>query len=221
MSDETTDVGHGDVSEADAQNLLADAVEEMLGDEGGSPKSYDEGYVKKLRDENANRRVREQEARTQLETLQAQLKEYEDAKLTEAEKMQRELEELRTKSTSESTRAREAELSYQVALNASTYGIGDVKAAIKLMDRESLQFDDRGRISNLQDALETLKTEYPSLNVAAQRQVSAPNTGVTNPSKPTATKRYTRADLKGMSPQKVSELRASGELNHLLRGETN
>lgn len=219
MSDETTNSGSGEVSEADAQNLLADAVEGMLDDEGETSKSYDEGYVKKLRDENASRRVREQEARTQLEQLQAQLKEYEDAKLTNEEKIQRELEELRSKSTTESTRAREAELSYQVALNAATHGIGDVKAAIKLMDRESLQFDERGRISNLQDALETLKTEYPSLNIASQRQVSAPNTGVTNPSKSTAPKRYTRADLKGMSPQKIVELQAAGELNHILRGE--
>lgn len=218
MADETTDAGRDDVSEADAQNLLADAVDDMLAEEGTH--SEDESaVVRRLRDENAKRRVKEQETRTQLEELQAKLKGYEDAKLSQEEKLQRELEELRTKSTTESTRAREAELSYQVALNASEFGIGDVKAAIKLMDRESLEFDERGRISNLQDALETLKNEYPSLKAATTRQVSAPNTGVTNPGKATAPKRWTRADLQGMSPQKIVELQASGELNHLLRGE--
>lgn len=217
MADETTDGGPVEFSDADAQNLLADAVDGLLAEEGDS-KTYDEGYVRKLRDENAKRRVKEQEAASQLEKLQAQLSEYENAKLTESERIQKELEELRTKSQAGITRAQEAELKYQIALAANdpSNQIGDVKAAIKLMDRDSLEFDDKGRITNLQDALETLKTEYPSLRAA--RQVSAPNTGTTNPSKQASAKRWTREDLRGMKPERIVELQSSGELNHLLGG---
>lgn len=178
------------------------------------PKTFDESYVRKLREEAAARRIREKE-------LQAKLQEYENEKLTESERLQKELEELRTSNVQNLTRAQEATINYQLALAAADpkNELGDVKAAIKLIDRDALEFDDKGNIANLHDALEVLKSEYPSVRATSPRP-GAPNTGSTNPPKTSTAKRYTRADLKTMSPEKIVELQESGQLNHILGGRS-
>lgn len=182
------------------------------------PKVFTEAYVKELREEAAKSRVERQSEKKTREALEARLAEFENAQLTESERAKKEFEETRTRAETNESRARELEIKYQLALAAVNPAneIGDVKAAIKLLDRETLEFDDNGKITNLQDALETLKAEYPS--VVASRNPSAPNTGVTNPAKTPSAKKYTRADLGKMTPERIVELQSSGELNHLLGG---
>ena len=207
------------VTDDNAQNLLDDAIRDQADDDADAPKTYDEKYVRKLRDEAAARRVRENELANQLAEMQSKVKQFEDAQLTEQERIQKELEELRESSSANLTRAQSREVDYQLALAAAdpANGIGDVKAAIKLIDRDSLEFDNKGNVVNLQDALETLKSEYPSVGMVSHKP-SAPNPGPTNPAKSTAAKKWTRADLAKMAPEKIVELQESGELNHLLRG---
>lgn len=182
-------------------------------------KVFDEAYVKSLREEAAKHRTEKQKEAKEKAELMARLKEFEDAQLTETERAKKEFDETRTRADKHEARARELEVKYQLALAAANPAneIGDVKAAIKLLDRETLEFDDNGKITNLQDALEALKAEYPSV-VASKTSPSAPNTGVTNPAKAPAAKKYTRADLAKMTPQRIVELQESGELNHLLSG---
>lgn len=183
------------------------------------PKMFDEAYVKSLREEAAKHRTEKQKEAKEKEALLARIAEFEDAQLTETERVQKEFKDAISRADTNESRARNLEIDFQLAMaaNNSENGIGDVKAAIKLIDRDSLEFDDKGRITNLQDALETLKAEYPSV-AAVSRTPVAPNTGVTNPAKAPAAKKYTRADLAKMSPQKIVELQEAGELNHLLRG---
>lgn len=212
-----------DISDNDAERILADAVAAHnardtgdTGDTGSTSDSGDSAVVRKLRDENAKRRVSEREARDRLETLQARLKEYEDAELSNQELLQKELEELRVKSTEGVSRAQEAELNYQIALAVTNEksGIRDAKAAVRLLDRSTLEFDDNHNILNLSEVLDNLKTEFPMLD--SSKVITAPNTGVTNPSRTPGTKKITREELKGLSPAKIKELHEAGELNHLL-----
>lgn len=183
------------------------------------PKVFDEAYVKSLREEAAKHRTEKQKEAKEKESLLAKLAEFENAQLSESERNKKEFEETRTRADKNESRARELEIKYQLALAAvdPANEIGDVKAAIKLLDRDTLEFDDAGKITNLQDALETLKAEYPSV-VASAKNPSAPNTGVTNPAKSPSAKKYTRADLGKMSPERIVELQEAGELNHILSG---
>lgn len=182
-------------------------------------KVFDEAYVKSLREEAAKHRTEKQKQAKETESLMARLAEFENAQLTESERAKKEFEETRGRADKNESRARELEIKYQLALAAvdPANEIGDVKAAIKLMDRDTLEFDDNGKITNLQDALETLKAEYPSV-VASARNPSAPHTGNTNPAKTPPAKKYTRADLQKMSAERIVELQAAGELNHILGG---
>lgn len=195
----------------------APIVEQPTVDE---PKVFDAEYVKGLREEAAGHRVEKQKEATAHAATAAKLKAFEDALLTETERTQKEFEETRSRADKNESRARELEVNYQLALASvdPANAIGDVKAAIKLIDRDSLEFDASGKITNLQAALETLKTEYPSV-VASTRTPSAPNTGVTAPAKTASAKKITREELAILArtnPAKVVALTDAGELNHLL-----
>jgi DNA-directed RNA polymerase alpha subunit len=157
--------------------------------------------------------VEKQQAKAEAEALRAQLKEYEDAKLSVEEKTLRSLEEATTRATSFEQQVREASLKYELAMAAREENITDIRAAVKLADRELIEYDSVGNITNLPDVIQALKSEYSSLFTKA---ASAPNTGVTNPAKAPSAKKWTRADLAQLSPERRLELMQSGELNDLL-----
>lgn len=192
-------------------NSLAEEVATPV--EESTPKTFDESYVKQLREEAAKHRTEKQREAKEKETLLARLKEFEDAQLSEQERFQQEFEATRSRAEQNETRARDLELKYQLALAAQSENISDVKAAVKLADRGLIEYDDNGSISNLADVISSLRTEYPSLFATGVR---APNTGVTNPAKAPSAKKYTRADLAKMSPERRVELLESGDLNNLL-----
>ena len=182
--------------------------------ENEEPKVFDADYVKGLREEAAKHRVEKQkEAQARIE-LEAKLKEYEDAKLSVEEKTARDFQEAVSKASVFEQMATESNLKYQLAVAASEFGIVDLNAAVKLADRELIQTDGNGNISNITEIVESLQAEYKSLFASAAPNV--PNTRVTNPSKVPAAKKYTRDDIVRMSPERRVELLEKGELNHLL-----
>lgn len=210
------------LSDTQAENLLADAVESMQEEDTHTPKTYDEKYVQSLRDESASRRVANRELNERVEEMSKQLKAYEDAKLSEKELLEQKVTELSSTYSALQEQARNREIDYQVALAASKgeAGISDVGLIVKLLDRDSLEFDDSNQLVNLQDSLETLKTQHPSLFQASQPNPT-PATRASNPARTPAKPKVSRADLSAMKgdPHKIVELLQSGELNHILRGE--
>lgn len=178
------------------------------------PKVFDEAYVKTVREEAARNRVEKQAAKQEADELRAQLKEYQDAKLSVEEKQQIAFDDARNKASTMEKLANEMTLKYELALAAREENITDVRAAVKLADRELIEYDAQGNITNLPDVIQALKSEYSSL---FSKGASAPHTGVTNPAKPPAAKQWTRADLANLSPERRVELMQSGELNHLLK----
>jgi hypothetical protein len=177
------------------------------------PKVFDAEYVKKLREEAAKHRTEKQKEAEARSALEARLKEYEDAKLSVEEKAARDFQEAVEKASLFQQKAVESDLRYQLALAAKDAGITDLKAAVKLADRELIQTDENGNISNIEDVVEGLRTEYQSLFAVAP---SAPNTRVTNPQRTPSAKKYTKDDLKKMSPERRTELLQKGEFDHLL-----
>mgnify|MGYP000847624422 CR=1 FL=1 len=177
------------------------------------PEVFDKEYVKGIREEAAEWRTKLRKQEAAYEEALAKLKSYEDEKLSAEEKLSRDFEEAKTRASSMEQKAREASLRYELAIAAREEGISDVKAAVKLADRELIEYDSAGNITNLPDVIEHLRSEYSSL---FSKTASAPNTGVTNPAKPPAQKKWTREDLKSLSPEKRLELMQSGALNELL-----
>ncbi len=177
------------------------------------PKTFSKEYVEELRAEAARHRVEKQKERADKEALEARLKEYEDAKLSVEEKASRDFDEAKAKASTFENKVRDLALQYEIAMAAREEGIADVKAAVKLADRELIEYDSVGNITNLPDVIENLRSTYSSL---FSKNASAPNTGVTNPAKAPAQRKYTREDLKSLSPERRLELMQSGALNDLL-----
>ncbi len=177
------------------------------------PKTFDADYVKSLREEAARHRVEKQKEAAARQELETKLQEYEDAKLSTEERASREFEETKARASKFEQLAKEAVLKYQLATAAQEHGLKDVNAAVKLADRELIQTDENGNISNIEEIVGALKNEYKALFATAP---SAPHTGVTNPAKPAGTKKWTREDLAKMSPERRVELLAAGEFKHLL-----
>jgi len=189
----------------------------VVGEDGGhiDPKSYDETYVKGLRTESAKYRTERNDLKAQIDDYAAKVKEFEDAKLSADEKLQRDFEETRTQAERYRRQAEDNSLALQLALAAQKENIADVKAAVRLANRDKVEFGEDGSVTNLDDVIADLKTEFSSLFQAAP---AAPNTGATNPAKAPAERKYTKEDLKKMSPDKINELFHAGKLNNLMGG---
>lgn len=216
MSDEGTGL--------EPEQEVSESVEQSSTDETGgvvnlpgsdtASKTFDAEYVKSLREKDAEKRIKLREAEKEKADLLARLKAFEDEKLTADEKRERDYSETVERLNHYETRAKENELSFQLALAAQAEKIADVKAAVKLADRQLIEFADDGSINNLSDVIQNLRTEYPSL-FDTNRGPQVPYTGVTNPAKGSGEKKYTRDDLKSMAPERINELFEAGELRHL------
>lgn len=150
-------------------------------------------YVKKLRAEAA-------QYRTRLRELEAKVREDENAKLTEQERLQRRLAELEIAAAEKERILQERTVEYETKLKAASMGIVDPDAAWRLLDLAELEFDETGRPSNLEAALQKLIKAKPYLVQTSQY-------AMTNPSRSQSTQTsFTRAQLR--DPKFFSEHRA-------------
>jgi hypothetical protein len=150
-----------------------------------------------------NLRNSEKAEKERVRTLTAQLKEYEDAKLTEQEKVTRDLADKTAKLSAYETRMRELSLRNEVLAEAGSLDIIDPRAAAKLLDAKAINYDpETGEPTNVREELEKLLAVSPYLKrttgTGQQAQVEAPRTPPANPprngdaNKPTFTEAQVR-----------------------------
>jgi len=120
------------------------------------PEKFDAEYVRKLRAEAA-------EYRRRLRELEQAVKQHEEAKLSETERLQRRLAELEKERALWERERQERVLRYETMLAASRLGIVDPEAAYRLLDLSQLEFDEDGRPKNLEKALRELLRARPYL----------------------------------------------------------
>jgi len=159
---------------------MADETKPQAGSEGATPEvaqpeaqaaeeeRFDTEYVRKLRAEAADYRKR-------LRELEGKVKAEEDAKMTEAEKLQKRLAELEAKETEYKNALQARTLEYEVKLHAARLGVVDPEAAYRLLDLKQVEFDEDGKPVNLEKVMKELVTKKPYLVGA---------TGVTSPMNP-------------------------------------
>ena len=140
--------------------------------------------AKKLRSEAANlrSRLRSTEAKAkELDDLKAKL---EADKLSETEKLQKQLATLQSEHDNAIRAAQERTINYEVRLQAAQMGIVDPDAAARLLDWSQIEYDDNGAPTNVNDLLKNLLKTKSYLAGKAQVQTSG---GATNPSRSTTT----------------------------------
>ncbi len=104
-------------------------------DQASEQERFDAEYVRKLRAEAA-------EYRKRLRDLEQTVKQHEEAKLSETERLQKRLAELEREQTLWQREPQERMLRYETMLAASRLGIVDPEAAYRLLDLAKLEFDE-------------------------------------------------------------------------------
>ena len=156
----------------------ASAPDEQTGQD--HPETFPRAYVEQLRKEQKQRREHEAQLQAALEAANARLKQFEDATLSEEEKRNRELEDLRTQTVQGALALRDSRLETAVVSAATRLGIVDPDAALALLKKDAVTWDGNNP-TNVTDLLTTLKEQRPWL--AGRHGMSPPpDTGATNPS---------------------------------------
>lgn len=140
-------------------------------DRGQVPEErFDAEYVKKLRSEAA-------EYRRKLRELEAVVKQHNDEKLSETERLRNRLIELEKAQLELQQDRQERVLRYETMLAASRLGIIDPDAAYRLLDLTAIEFDDDGTPKNIEKVLRDLIRAKPYL-VGNQNAINLTNPAV-------------------------------------------
>lgn len=175
-------------------------AEPTSGTTGSEPMSLDE--AKKLRAESNSLRKRLAE----LETAQ---KAADDAKLTEAQKRERDFTDLQTRNLEMEARLQQQGLRIAGYELGTQLGISDIRAALALVQVEhpaEIKYSASGEPENLGDLLKLVLKDHPALagggtSPAPAARPGASSGGATNPgavARPGAT--FTREQIARMSP---------------------
>lgn len=141
----------------------------------------------------------------------AKLDEIEAANQSELERAQKEAEDLRKEIETERAARNEASLRATVVAEAAKKNVVDPDAALALIDRTTLEFDDSGAPSNVPDVLDALLTARPYLVAQPETRGSADQGARTG-----GAAQVTEAQLKTMPWQEVEKARREGRLKNLL-----
>ncbi len=149
---------------------------------------FDIEYVRKLRAEAA-------EYRKKLRELEGKLKADEEAKLSQTDKLQKQLADKEREKSELERRYQESTLRYEVMLAASKLGIVDPEAAWRLLDAAEIEYDDQGQPQQVEKMLQTLISKKPYL------VASGGSSGATNPARAS---QLTREQIEKMSPAEIN-----------------
>lgn len=158
MADEATQTGQAPIESGQAPqtNQQESAPAGASQDQASEAERFDAEYVRKLRQEAA-------EYRKRLRELEQTVKQHEEAKLSETERLQKRLAELEREQAAWQRERQERTLKYETMLAASRLGIVDPEAAYRLLDLTKLEFDEDGNPKNLDKALQELVKAKPYL----------------------------------------------------------
>jgi len=173
------------------QEPVAEVTEKDAASAGQEPEEerFDAEYVRGLRREAA-------EYRKRLRELEAKVKADEDAKLTEAERLQNRLAELERQQAEYERERQERTLKYEIMLAANKLGIVDADAAYKLLDLAQVEYADDGTPKNLDRVLASLVKARPYLVGGGS------GTSTTNPARQAT---LTMDTIRRMTPDEINK----------------
>jgi len=140
--------------------------------------------------------------RTARKKLEAELKKFQDAQLTDSEKRERDFTELQTVKLELETRNQQLSLENAGLRLAPSLGIADPAAALALVmaeHRNDLKYGDNGNPENLSDLLKTVLKDHPLLAGKPAASNTQPNSGgPTNPGRQAGNGGLTLDEIKRM-----------------------
>jgi len=166
----------------DEATVTQDATAEAAQDAG---RAFDETYVKSLRKEAAQHR-------TEAQALKAKLAEYEQAQMTETERLRSQAEQAKAEAQAATERARKALADAAISRAAAQQGI-DPTLLARLVD---VEFDGDGMPANVEASVNAVLKQYPQLRPATATGVAATN--------PARVQKLTMDDIRRMTPDQIN-----------------
>lgn len=133
---------------------------------------------------------------------------------TDLEKAQNRLAELERQNAAATARAQDFLIRSAIVSEAAKRSVVDPDAAVALIDRSTLEFDDDGHPTNIAQAMDSL-LEARSYLVAPQATTrGSADQGARNGGRDA----ITREQLRTMTPAEIVKAQNEGRLDHLLQG---
>ncbi len=145
---------------------------------------FDAEYVKTLRKENAG-------YRTKLKDLETKVSQFEQAQMSESERLQKEAADAKAAAQAAAQMLREARKEAAIARAAATHGVAPDLLG-RLVD---VEFDDTGMPVNVDAAVSQVLSAYPQLKPAAS---------VPNPTNPGRVQKLTLDEIRKMTPDQIN-----------------
>jgi hypothetical protein len=143
--------------------------------------------------------------------LEAKLKEFEDANLSESERLKKTAEEKEREAAGLTTTLQETRLKLGIYVASTEVGCTDPELALAAIDRSKIKFDESGEPTNLKDELEALLERKPILKGTPGKPTApAVNAGDGARPGPAPTLKAHELDSAkeaGMSPEKFAALK--------------
>jgi len=178
-------------------------------DPGQDPKTFDAAYVQQLRQEAAAHRVKANELQTERDALAAKVKEFEDANLTDKQRLEQQVQELTTSGATLTQRAQDAFLRAAIAEGSIRTGCVDPGAALAIIKTDPAWCQkvvwDGDSVTNIDVVLTELLEQKAYLKGAPAPTPPPDPGGPTNGARPDGGAALTRDDIKKMTPQQINE----------------
>lgn len=188
-----------------------ESAEVQVTSEDSQTEAFDRPYVERLRKENAERRQREKEAREELSRIKAEAEKAEEerkqAAMSELEKVQSKVEKLTSDYEAKDTELNEAyariarmteEQEVSRALTKAGLNPQRMNIAMRSIDFDSLDVDDEGAITGVDEAIKVVKKESPEWFKGAS--------SIGGPSNPASEPPSSKKDPWNMSSEEFEEL---------------
>ena len=147
--------------------------------------------------------------------IKGKLSEIEQASKTELEKALEKAAEFEKRMQDNEARAREALLRAAVVSEAAKKNVVDPDAALALLNKDALEFDEHGQPTNVPDLIDSLLIDKTYLAGKPRTTTGSADLGAREGNTPG---QLTRDDLKSMSPAAIVQADQEGRLRDLKSG---
>lgn len=182
-----------------------------------SDKTFNQEQVDRIVQERLARQKAQFQGYDEFKTKAEQFDEMQQQQMSELEKANKRAADLERELADATAARQESLLRASVVAEAAKRNVVDPDAAMALIDRTSLEFDEQGQPVNIATAMDSLLEQRPYLVAAAGGARGNADLGARGAA---GSDQLSREALASMTPEQIAQAEAEGRLAHVLGGRT-
>lgn len=182
-----------------------------------SDKTFNQDQVDRIVQERLARQKAQFQGYDEFKTKAEQFDQMQQQQMSELEKANKRAADLERELADATAARQESLLRASVVAEAAKRNVVDPDAAIALIDRTLLEFDEQGEPVNIPTAMDSLLEQRPYLVAAAGGARGNADLGARGAA---GSDQLSREALASMTPEQIAQAEAEGRLTHVLGGRT-